>query len=69
MGDAWVRGLSGGEKKRASIACEMIMDPPIIFMDVSQQQISLEYWLGRGCGLQQCFPVRTNTMLNRKLSK
>ena len=33
VGNAKVRGLSGGERKRLSIACEMISSPPIIFLD------------------------------------
>lgn len=33
VGNAKVRGISGGEKKRLSIACEMISSPPVIFMD------------------------------------
>ncbi|XP_024394887.1 ABC transporter G family member 7 [Physcomitrium patens] len=33
VGDAKVRGISGGEKKRLSIACELIASPSIIFAD------------------------------------
>lgn len=33
VGNAKVRGLSGGERKRLSIACEMISSPPLIFLD------------------------------------
>jgi ABC-type multidrug transport system ATPase subunit len=33
VGNAKVRGLSGGERKRLSIACEMVNSPSLIFLD------------------------------------
>lgn len=33
VGNSKIRGLSGGERKRLSIACEMISSPPVIFLD------------------------------------
>ena len=33
VGDAKVRGISGGERRRLAIACELISSPPVIFLD------------------------------------
>ena len=33
VGDAKVRGISGGERRRLSIACELISSPSLIFLD------------------------------------
>jgi ABC-type multidrug transport system ATPase subunit len=33
VGDAKVRGISGGERRRLSIACELISSPSVLFLD------------------------------------
>ncbi len=33
VGDASIRGISGGEKKRVSIGAQLVHDPQILFLD------------------------------------
>ncbi|KAI8911576.1 P-loop containing nucleoside triphosphate hydrolase protein [Gorgonomyces haynaldii] len=33
IGDDWRKGISGGEKRRVSVGCQMLLNPSILFMD------------------------------------
>lgn len=33
MGTQLIRGISGGERKRTNIGMELIIDPPVLFLD------------------------------------
>ena len=33
IGNVLIKGVSGGERKRTSIAVELIADPPVVILD------------------------------------
>lgn len=33
IGDEWRKGISGGEKRRVSVACQLLLNPSILFLD------------------------------------
>jgi len=53
IGKEGERGISGGEKRRVTIACELVTSPSILFMDEpvlpSEKHLfaDLDFWFGR----------------------
>lgn len=41
IGDVDKRGISGGERKRVSIGCELLVNPSVLFVDVSDVRLCL----------------------------
>jgi ABC-type multidrug transport system ATPase subunit len=51
IGNEGERGISGGEKRRVTIACELVTSPSILFMDepvpFRSDIANLDFWIGR----------------------
>ncbi|WAR01370.1 AB14G-like protein [Mya arenaria] len=55
IGDNFVRGLLGGEKKRASIASELLTDPDILLLDGTTKRVCIPLQQDSDCNNSSAF--------------
>jgi len=63
IGNVVFRGVSGGEKRRVSIACELVTDPPIIFLDEPTSGLDSESSLQVMKNLKELARSRNKTII------